>query len=126
MIQQVFSPKAIYRVLVTLVVIGFVTNFDYQYRAGCLIYEVPFLSKMKFFYSLISIGLLALGYYVSVRWQTNSFLIFELLFWIFRGLVYNGAFDDVATSCFFLICIILRIVLIVKLYKARKKELQVD
>jgi hypothetical protein len=122
--QRIFAPQTIYWTLIALVIIGFLSNLDYKMQSGCFSSEEPFLSTHKLFFSLGSLILLSLGYSISLKWQTTSILIFELLFWIFRGLNYNGAFEWLPIAYFVIICLALRIALILKLHRGWKKKIQ--
>jgi hypothetical protein len=116
-VQVIFAASTIYWTLIVLVVIGFFSNFDYIMQSGCFSHDEPFISNHKLFFSLGSVILLSLGYGISLKWQTTSILVFEFLFWLFRGMQYNGAFEHLLIGYFFILCMVLRIVLIVKLHK---------
>ena len=107
--KLVLNANAIFRILVSSLIIGLVFNLDYHKTDGCLVVDEQFLSPAALTLSFISLTLLTLGY---LLWRHKFGLVpllLELIFWTLRAIYYNGSLDLIVIGYFTMICWALRI-----------------
>jgi hypothetical protein len=114
-----FTKRTLYWTLVFLIVIGFVTNHDYQRQVGCFVENEPDFSSTKFIFSLGSILLLSSGFYFSDKKIGLFFLITEFFIWTSKSLYFNCSLDLFLPGYFMMICWAVRLVFIVKILNMR-------
>lgn len=79
--------------LLAWIALGFLTNLDYNTRAGCLVTHQPVLSKENIIFSIISF-LIILGVLKTDRvFLARVGLWGELLFWLFKLFFVKGGYS---------------------------------
>ena len=118
------------RLLLGLLIIGFVLNLDYTNRFGCIIGDESILDPRNILFSSISISLILLYLVVKSRILKLYFVLLEFSFWIFKLFYFKGGYavgvlgsPDIIISFYDHLCLFLRLLIIFKLLKLNCKTI---
>ena len=114
-----FTKQTIFWTIVLLVIIGFVTNFDYHRQIGCYVENELDYSPTKFIFSLGSIFLLSIGFSFSDKKFGVFILITEFFIWTTKSLYFNNSLDLLLPGYFIMFCWTIRLIFIITILNLR-------
>lgn len=105
-----------YRILLTLLILGFLFGWEYTEDWGCFGPRMPLFGIKYMFLSLISIGLITASYFAKQQRYKRRLILIELGFWVVK-LFY---FKNNLVSIFFYdsLALIFRLLIISSLYSS--------
>ena len=128
--NKTISQPFNYRILLGLLVFGFLLKLDYTNRFGCLVGGESILDIKNILFSSISISLILSSYLLNKRFLKLSLVIVELLFWTFKLFYFKGGYvvsiagiPDPAISFFDTLTLFLRLFIIIKLLQVNFKTI---
>jgi len=119
-----------YRVLLGLLVLGFLLKLDYTNRLGCLVGGESVFDTKNILFSTISISLILSSFLLKNKFLKLSLVIVELLFWTFKLFYFKAGYvvsiagiPDPAISFFDTLTLFLRLFIIIKLLQVNFKTI---
>lgn len=120
--KMAFAKQTFFWTIVLLVIIGFVSNYDYQRQIGCFVENELDYSSTKFIFSLGSILLLSTGFYFSDKKFGVFILIAEFFIWTTKWLYFNSSLDLFLPGYFIMFCWTIRLLFIIRILNVREEE----
>jgi len=128
--NKTISQPFNYRILLGLLVFGFLLKLDYTNRFGCLVGGESIFDPKNILFSSISVSLILSSYLLNNRFLKLSLVTVELLFWIFKLFYFKGGYvvsfggiPDPAISFFDTLTLSLRLFIIIKLLQVDFKTI---
>jgi len=128
--NKIISQPFNYRILLGLLVIGFLLKLDYTNRFGCLVGGESIFDTKNILFSTISVSLILSSYLLNNRFFKLSMVTVELLFWVFKLFYFKGGYvvsiggiPDPAISFFDTLTLSLRLFIIIKLLQVDFKTI---
>ena len=87
-IQQPYN----YYILIGLLVMGFLSRFDYSDRFGCIIFSEPIFEIKNILFSATSITLILCSFFFKKRSIKLTFVLLELSYWLLKLFLVKGGY----------------------------------
>ncbi|HAS42515.1 MAG TPA: hypothetical protein DCS93_18695 [Microscillaceae bacterium] len=92
-VANITDARAIFRLLIGVVVLGGVYLLDYSYDYGCIIIRDARLTSENFKYTSIALFLICLGYLLPKQNLRVAVLSLELTLWLYKLYFIKGGYN---------------------------------